>query len=192
MLPRPEVIAARLNELLDSIKCRPVLARLKADVDGIGSVTDWNRDRLRQAIEGSKGRMVVKEEARAVSEKEERALEEELQAAEAANREVSGDTDEVRPWEGGRGWMGGGRGTDGAGACPGCRWEPRPWEVLEGGSVSQAGMNRVVPAKNLPPKRCRMLRPCLRVPAISWHATVQDEEFEEGMDVDVDKAGLQV
>ena len=48
------------------------------------------------AIEGAKGRMVVKEEARAVSEKEERALEEELQAAEAANREVSGDTDEVR------------------------------------------------------------------------------------------------
>lgn len=68
---------------------------------------------VKASIEGSKGRMVVKEEARAVSEKEERALEEELQAAEAANREVSGDTDE-------------------------------------------------------------------------------DEEFEEGMDVDVDKAGLQV
>ncbi|KAI7845161.1 hypothetical protein COHA_001206 [Chlorella ohadii] len=51
------------------------------------------------AIEGSKGRMVVKEEARAVSEKEERALEEELQAAEAANREVSGDTDEDEEFE---------------------------------------------------------------------------------------------
>lgn len=48
------------------------------------------------SIEGQQGRMIVKEEARAVSEKEERALEEELQAAEAANREVSGDTDEVR------------------------------------------------------------------------------------------------
>lgn len=54
---------------------------------------------VKASIEGSKGRMVVKEEARAVSEKEERALEEELQAAEAANREVSGDTDEV-----GGGW----------------------------------------------------------------------------------------
>ncbi len=142
------------------------------------------------AIEASKGRMVVKEEARAVSEKEERALEEELQAAEAANREVSGDTDEVRPWEGGRGWMGGGRGTDGAGACSCCRCE-----ALEsvGGRACQPSRHELCCAgKNLPPKRCRMLRPCLRVPAISWHATVQDEEFEEGMDVDVDKAGLQV
>lgn len=89
------------------------------------------------SIEAGKGRMVVKEAARAVSEKEERALEEELQvgrlgcpvacfpclvlsllcdeggelvepdrarctpaqAAEAANREVSGDTDEDEEFE---------------------------------------------------------------------------------------------
>jgi hypothetical protein len=38
------------------------------------------------AIEGSKGQLRVKEAARAVSEKEERALQEELEAAEAANR----------------------------------------------------------------------------------------------------------
>lgn len=67
------------------------------------------------SIEGSKGRMVVKEEARAVSEKEERALEEELQAAEAANREVSGDTDEVGGWV----WFGAGP-AGGCGVRRGC------------------------------------------------------------------------
>ena len=36
-------------------------------------------DACKASIEGDKGRMVVKEAARAVSEKEERALEEELQ-----------------------------------------------------------------------------------------------------------------
>ncbi len=36
-------------------------------------------DACKASIEGAKGRMVVKEAARAVSEKEERALEEELQ-----------------------------------------------------------------------------------------------------------------
>ncbi|KAL4857292.1 Eukaryotic translation initiation factor 2 subunit alpha [Chlorella vulgaris] len=53
-------------------------------------------------LEAEKGRLVVKEAARAVSEKEERALEEELQAAEAANREVSGDTDEDEDFEEGQ------------------------------------------------------------------------------------------
>lgn len=45
-----------------------------------------------KSIEGNKGQMRIKEAARAVSEKEERALQEELEAAEAANREVAGDS----------------------------------------------------------------------------------------------------
>jgi len=43
------------------------------------------------SIEGAKGSMRVKEAARAVSEREERALQEELEAAERANAEVGGD-----------------------------------------------------------------------------------------------------
>ncbi len=38
---------AQLIKVLSSAKA-DVLARIKADVDGIASVTDWNRDRLRQ------------------------------------------------------------------------------------------------------------------------------------------------
>jgi len=38
---------AQLIKVLSSAKA-DVLARLKADMDGIASVTDWNRDRLRQ------------------------------------------------------------------------------------------------------------------------------------------------
>lgn len=45
----------------------------------------------KESIEGNKGVIRVKEGARAVSEREERALQEELEAAEAANREVAGD-----------------------------------------------------------------------------------------------------
>ena len=37
---------AQLIKVLSSAKA-DVLARLKADADGIASVTDWNRDRLR-------------------------------------------------------------------------------------------------------------------------------------------------
>lgn len=48
-------------------------------------------DACKTSIESNKGSMRVKEGARAVSEKEERALQEELEAAEAANREVAGD-----------------------------------------------------------------------------------------------------
>ncbi|KDD72654.1 alpha subunit of eukaryotic translation initiation factor 2, partial [Helicosporidium sp. ATCC 50920] len=43
------------------------------------------------AIEAAGGNLRVKEAPRAVSEREERALQEELEAAEAANREVGGD-----------------------------------------------------------------------------------------------------
>lgn len=46
-----------------------------------------------KSIEGNKGQMRIKESARAVSEKEERMLQEELEAAERANREVGGDSD---------------------------------------------------------------------------------------------------
>lgn len=53
-----------------------------------------------KSIEGNKGQMRVKEAARAVSEKEERALQEELEAAEAANREVAGDSDDDEYEEG--------------------------------------------------------------------------------------------
>lgn len=42
-----------------------------------------------QSIEGSKGKMVVKEAARAVSERDDRLLAEKMEALEAANREVS-------------------------------------------------------------------------------------------------------
>lgn len=44
------------------------------------------------SIESNKGNMRVKEAPRAVSEREERALQEELEAAEQANREVAGDS----------------------------------------------------------------------------------------------------
>lgn len=43
-------------------------------------------DACKSSIEGAKGSIRIKEAARAVSEKEERALQEELEAAEAANR----------------------------------------------------------------------------------------------------------
>ncbi|EFN54994.1 hypothetical protein CHLNCDRAFT_134805 [Chlorella variabilis] len=66
------------------------------------SVLDKTQTSARPSIEAAKGRMVVKEAPRAVSEKEERALEEELQAAEAANQEVSGDTDEEEEFEEGQ------------------------------------------------------------------------------------------
>lgn len=52
-----------------------------------------------KSIESNKGQMRVKEAARAVSEKEERALQEELEAAEAANREVAGDSDSDGDYE---------------------------------------------------------------------------------------------
>mmetsp|Transcript_16062 Transcript_16062/g.48156 ORF Transcript_16062/g.48156 Transcript_16062/m.48156 type:complete len:326 (+) Transcript_16062:237-1214(+) len=45
------------------------------------------------SIEGRKGRLVVKEAARAVTERDDRLLTEQLTALEAANREVGGDTD---------------------------------------------------------------------------------------------------
>ena len=51
------------------------------------------------SIEGNKGNMRVKEGARAVSEREERALQEELEAAEQANREVAGDSDYEEDYE---------------------------------------------------------------------------------------------
>jgi len=49
-------------------------------------------EECKTSIEGNKGSMRVKEAPRAVSEREERALQEELEAAEAANREVAGDS----------------------------------------------------------------------------------------------------
>jgi translation initiation factor 2 subunit 1 len=59
---------------------------------GIGvEVLSQAVDACKASIESNKGNMRVKEAARAVSEKEERALQEELEAAEAANREVAGD-----------------------------------------------------------------------------------------------------
>uniref|UniRef100_A0A061R4U7 Translation initiation factor eIF-2 alpha subunit n=1 Tax=Tetraselmis sp. GSL018 TaxID=582737 RepID=A0A061R4U7_9CHLO len=45
------------------------------------------------SIEGSKGRMVVKEAPRAVSDRDDRLLMEEMEQLEAANREVDGDAD---------------------------------------------------------------------------------------------------
>lgn len=54
----------------------------------------------KQSIESNKGSLRIKEAARAVSEKEERALQEELEAAAAANREVAGDSDSEEEEEG--------------------------------------------------------------------------------------------
>lgn len=53
----------------------------------------------RASIEGEKGSLRVKEGARAVSEKEERLLQEELEAAEAANREIAGDDESEDDYE---------------------------------------------------------------------------------------------
>jgi translation initiation factor 2 subunit 1 len=49
-------------------------------------------DACKASIESNKGNMRVKEAPRAVSEREERALQEELEAAERANLEVAGDS----------------------------------------------------------------------------------------------------
>eukprot|EP00882_Tetradesmus_deserticola_P015338 GHRQ01016338.1.p1 GENE.GHRQ01016338.1~~GHRQ01016338.1.p1 ORF type:complete len:332 (+),score=149.09 GHRQ01016338.1:314-1309(+) len=46
-----------------------------------------------KSIEGAKGKMSVKEAARAVSERDDRLLAEKMEALEAANREVDGDVD---------------------------------------------------------------------------------------------------
>lgn len=46
-----------------------------------------------KSIEGAKGKLVVKEAARAVSERDDRLLAEKLEALEAANKEVDGDVD---------------------------------------------------------------------------------------------------
>ena len=51
------------------------------------------------SIESNKGNMRVKEAPRAVSEREERALQEELEAAEQANREIAGDSDNDEDFE---------------------------------------------------------------------------------------------
>ena len=56
-------------------------------------------EECQKSIESNKGQMRVKEGSRAVSEKEERALQEELEAAEAANREVAGDSDSEGDYE---------------------------------------------------------------------------------------------
>ncbi|GAB4819076.1 hypothetical protein N2152v2_006122 [Parachlorella kessleri] len=51
------------------------------------------------SIEGSKGRLVVKEAPRAVSEKEEKMLDEQLQELENSNREVAGDDESEEEFE---------------------------------------------------------------------------------------------
>lgn len=53
----------------------------------------------KQSIESNKGQLRIKEAARAVSEREEKALMEELLAAEAANKEVAGDSDTDEDYE---------------------------------------------------------------------------------------------
>lgn len=50
-------------------------------------------DACKSAIEVAKGKLVVKEAARAVSERDDRLLAEKLEALEAANKEVDGDAD---------------------------------------------------------------------------------------------------
>lgn len=67
-------------------------------LEGI-SVLTTAVEACQKSIEGNKGIMRVKEAARAVSEREERALQEELEAAEAANREVAGDEDSEDDYE---------------------------------------------------------------------------------------------
>lgn len=44
-------------------------------------------------MEGAKGKLIVKEAPRAVSERDDRLLAEKLEALEAANKEVDGDDD---------------------------------------------------------------------------------------------------
>jgi translation initiation factor 2 subunit 1 len=50
-------------------------------------------DACKASVEGAKGKLVVKEAARAVSERDDRLLAEKLEALEAANKEVDGDAD---------------------------------------------------------------------------------------------------
>lgn len=56
-------------------------------------------DACRTGLEAAGGSLRVKEAPRAVSEKEERMLQEELEAAEAANREIAGDEDSDDDYE---------------------------------------------------------------------------------------------
>jgi hypothetical protein len=51
-------------------------------------------DACKAAVEGAKGKLVVKEAPRAVSERDDRLLAEKLEALEAANKEVDGDADD--------------------------------------------------------------------------------------------------
>lgn len=57
-------------------------------------------DAVKASIEGNKGRLVVKEGARAVSERDDRLLNETLTALENANKEVAGDSDSEEDDEG--------------------------------------------------------------------------------------------
>ncbi|GFH26059.1 uncharacterized protein HaLaN_24141 [Haematococcus lacustris] len=56
-----------------------------------------------KSIEGSRGKLVVKEAARAVSERDDRLLAEKLEALENANKEVDGDADSEEEEEEGMG-----------------------------------------------------------------------------------------
>lgn len=89
--------AAVRNDLAISVKlvAPPLYVVTTLAIDkaaGIEAV-DAAVERCRQAIVARGGALRVRESARAVSEREERALADELEAAEAANREVAGDDD---------------------------------------------------------------------------------------------------
>jgi translation initiation factor 2 subunit 1 len=80
----------------------PLYVLYTQTLDKVKGVEVLNKacDACKLSIDRSKGRLVVKESARAVSEHDDRLLTQQLTALEAANREVAGDSDSEEEEEG--------------------------------------------------------------------------------------------
>lgn len=83
----------------------PLYVLTTVTLDKVQGVEVLNKacDACKASIEQHKGRLLVKESARAVTERDDRLLTEQLTALEAANREVAGDTDSEEEEEQGMG-----------------------------------------------------------------------------------------
>lgn len=89
------------NEVMIKLVAPPLYVLTTQTLDKAAGIEVLTKavDACKASIESNKGNMRVKEAARAVSEREERALQEELDAAEQANREVAGDSDSEEDFE---------------------------------------------------------------------------------------------
>jgi len=89
------------NEVKMKLVAPPLYVLTTQTLDKAIGIAVLNKavEACKTSIESNQGKMRVKEAARAVSEKEDRALQEELEAAEAANREVAGDDSDEDDYE---------------------------------------------------------------------------------------------